>query len=459
MQISYLDPNFNISRKRYIGTIIGTYLIALIFIGFIYFLIQLYPEYLTPFKLAPLFALIATTIYIQIIAAISRTRDIGISPFWNILFLLPIVNFLYATFLIFKKGVTGHAKLDEKKAYALISDEIDSDTRNKGLWLKAYQLSKGDDTKTKIKYIQLRMEELREIENQKADEKNKSESAKKITTNLITALIVIALISTAFTATLTQSIAQNDAHSADINPLPFSFKSSYAKMECTGTAFPKEVTLEDITNRIKENNNINDHAQLVEYYLYSDKKDFKKAHEIMNDRIEKRAKWHSFDLNQMGKLYECGYSVEKDINKAISYYEQAKSYIKISEIYSSGKDIPANDEKSFDYLKKHSELINDESILAGHYYYGLGVEKNLRKSFQLIKRKIDAAEEKSSTALIDDYFNIGFMYYYGFGTFKNDAKAAKYFKKASQTESSADYSDYIKTSSQEFLRKLEKFNE
>ena len=76
-------------------------------------------------------------------------------------------------------------ELDENKIYEKISEEIDQNTLDKGLWLKFFAESDGNKEKTKIRYIKERFKVLKnkEVENFQLSIKKQQEAERKILAN------------------------------------------------------------------------------------------------------------------------------------------------------------------------------------------------------------------------------------------------------------------------------------
>ena len=76
-------------------------------------------------------------------------------------------------------------ELDENKIYEKISEEIDQNTLDKGLWLKFFTESDGNKEKTKIRYIKERFKVLKnkEVENFQLSIKKQQEAERKILAN------------------------------------------------------------------------------------------------------------------------------------------------------------------------------------------------------------------------------------------------------------------------------------
>ena len=72
--------------------------------------------------------------------------------------------------------------MGDEKIYQRVIDELDGKPRkytDKALWTKAEVLSKGDDEKTRYKYIELRVAKLKEQEEIKAEKAIQKEREKK----------------------------------------------------------------------------------------------------------------------------------------------------------------------------------------------------------------------------------------------------------------------------------------
>ena len=76
--------------------------------------------------------------------------------------------------------------MNEEEIYELISEEIESSSRKKGIWTKAFSEAEGDENKTKALYIKYRFDQIKEghkeIEQEEEEVKidSKLESEKKI---------------------------------------------------------------------------------------------------------------------------------------------------------------------------------------------------------------------------------------------------------------------------------------
>ena len=85
----------------------------------------------------------------------------------------------------FKPTAVENKKIDVNKIYEKISEEIDNNSIDKGLWLKLFSENNGDTDKTKIQYIKERFKTLKnkEIENFQLAIKKQEEAERKILAN------------------------------------------------------------------------------------------------------------------------------------------------------------------------------------------------------------------------------------------------------------------------------------
>ncbi len=115
----------------------------------------------------------------------------------------------------------------------------------------------------------------------------------------------------------------------------------------------------------------------------------------------------------LGDIFLQGISVEKDVDKAIDYYELAANcgetfgYEVIAEMYIKGEDVPLNYEKAYELLDKssevnHGELRSDSGyyFMGEMYFFGLGVTKDWNKAKKYYKK------------IIRKYSNTGSDYYW-----------------------------------------------
>jgi TPR repeat protein len=105
-----------------------------------------------------------------------------------------------------------------------------------------------------------------------------------------------------------------------------------------------------------------------------------------------------------------------------------------------GEFLPENEEKAVEYLEKaHAQnCIEATYELAVCHHYGLGIEANPARAFELYKTSAEAGYSMGMTL-------IGKMYLDGNGTDQNAALAMEWFEKALATEDieAVAYAEYL----------------
>jgi hypothetical protein len=144
-------------------------------------------------------------LYIMAASHVKRAHDVGKSHIFALVFFVPIIGWIVTLYLLFKKGMDGvnkfgpplsgvgkmpdhqesfnntnqhgfisksisheeiaidlHEKpLDDAKFYEIIGNEIASGLTDVSTWTEAYSMAEGDDIKTKVIYIKLRLNKLK----------------------------------------------------------------------------------------------------------------------------------------------------------------------------------------------------------------------------------------------------------------------------------------------------------
>ena len=119
-------------------------------------------------------------------------------------------------------------------------------------------------------------------------------------------------------------------------------------------------------------------------------KDLKNAYEYLNISINLG---NIASLNLLGNMYKEGLYVKKDINKAITLYEEASlhnyayAYNNLGKIYEDKHEY----EKAFKYYEKSSLLGESYALnkLGEYYRQGIFVDINLDKAFSLYNKAIE----------------------------------------------------------------------
>ncbi|RIA79075.1 hypothetical protein C1645_841582, partial [Glomus cerebriforme] len=84
-----------------------------------------------------------------------------------------------------------------------------------------------------------------------------------------------------------------------------------------------------------------------------------------------------------------------------------------------------NENEVFNYTLDNKNILQNISLLAIFYRYGIGTEINEIKAFELYK---EAAKKEH----IDSLYDLGYCYQHGIGTKKNEIKAFELYKEAAE---------------------------
>ncbi|BCS82764.1 putative Sel1-like repeat-containing protein [Cotonvirus japonicus] len=129
--------------------------------------------------------------------------------------------------------------------------------------------------------------------------------------------------------------------------------------------------------------------------------------------------------NNLGFLYFYTHNSTKNVKKGLKWLDKAAdqnltyALCNLGIIYYNGKYVSSNYEKAITHISKDIELSNSsasESIMAGFYYNGHGVERNYLIAHDWY---IKAAKKNSSFA----QYKLHEMYLYGYGVKRNTIKA------------------------------------
>lgn len=163
-------------------------------------------------------------------------------------------------------------------------------------------------------------------------------------------------------------------------------------------------------------------------YYDSEKKDYKKAFEYLQKGVEVD---NLQCLNLLGIFYEKGYAVEKDMNKAISYYKRAAQYNayaanNLGKYYRKQKEY----EKALKYLNHAKEKGNTNAMieLGIMYEEGTGVKKDINEAINNYTNAYQIVKDVNAA------YNLGLIYQYGKGGVKKDFKLAKKWYELSNTQ-------------------------
>lgn len=133
----------------------------------------------------------------------------------------------------------------------------------------------------------------------------------------------------------------------------------------------------------------------------------------------------------LGKCYDEGYGIEKDLQQAIFWFRKAaaQGYApaqnKLGICYLSGEGVEKNAQEGIKLYTKAAEQgnANAQFNLAVQYYNGEGVEKSYDNA---MKWSLKSAEQGHDRA----QHLVGILYEYGLGCQKDLTKAAEWYKKS-----------------------------
>lgn len=142
----------------------------------------------------------------------------------------------------------------------------------------------------------------------------------------------------------------------------------------------------------------------------------------------------SYAINDLGVIYEFGkFGVQKDINKAIAYFEKGvlqgdtNCMLELGFLLEQSEDSPHNYERAFELYLQAANLNNPGAInnVGTCYKKGIGTEQNTEKALACYAK---AAELGSSEA----YWNLYLYYMDGICEERNFVKAVEWLKKGDE---------------------------
>ncbi|RIA94269.1 hypothetical protein C1645_818259 [Glomus cerebriforme] len=195
------------------------------------------------------------------------------------------------------------------------------------------------------------------------------------------------------------------------------------------------------------------YKDLLNYFLDNDYNSVKNEHSIaqitlgnfyengenIEKNLEKAIYWYNKaaengnDVAQynLGKHYRLGKGVEKDEVKAFEYYKKSadQGYLcaqfQLGQCYDKGIGIEVNKTKAFELYKTAAEKghINAQIMLGNLYENGDNIEKNLEKAIYWYNKASENGNDEAQ-------YNLGRCYVLGIGVEKNEAESFEYFKKS-----------------------------
>ncbi len=153
---------------------------------------------------------------------------------------------------------------------------------------------------------------------------------------------------------------------------------------------------------------------------------------------KKSAELNCFEaIFALGRCYEEGIGVKKDLEKSFAYYESLinddypNACYKVGCFYFNGIVVDEDKKKALNFFEKAALKENSESINMLGYYYenGIVVKKDLEKAYEYYKK---SAELENSEALK----NIGLFYEQGIVVEQSNNEAFNYYKKSAELNNS-----------------------
>lgn len=129
-------------------------------------------------------------VWLNIAVGVRRCHDLDRSGWLYLLTLVPLINLFFFCYLCFARSSssapedgqpstpeTSSAKdlasqIDENALYDEIARELDTNSKNRSIWTKAFAIADGDENKAKANYIKLRVQQAQE-----AHQASKSDSS------------------------------------------------------------------------------------------------------------------------------------------------------------------------------------------------------------------------------------------------------------------------------------------
>jgi TPR repeat protein len=146
----------------------------------------------------------------------------------------------------------------------------------------------------------------------------------------------------------------------------------------------------------------------------------------------------------VGKFYEKGFGIDKDINKAFEWYMEAskqKNYNGIFEVgncYYNGYGVVKNFDVAFEYFER---AVNDSKeelnialySLASCYKSGDGIRKKNESNQQLLRvhqnKAFELYKKSAENGFVQSQYELAECYKNGIGILKNNDESSKWDKK------------------------------
>ncbi|GBC52943.2 kinase-like domain-containing protein [Rhizophagus irregularis DAOM 181602=DAOM 197198] len=144
--------------------------------------------------------------------------------------------------------------------------------------------------------------------------------------------------------------------------------------------------------------------------------------------------------NNLGVLYENGEVTERDLEKAIKWYNKAAEngreipQYNLGRCYQSGIGVIKDEVKAFEYYKRSAEkeYLDAQFQLGYCYDKGIGTKVNKIKANELYVKVFELSKIKAKDEDSQGQFYLGYLYYYGYGKKKDLEKSIYWYKKAAE---------------------------
>ena len=139
-------------------------------------------------------------------------------------------------------------------------------------------------------------------------------------------------------------------------------------------------------------------------------------------------------------MYEFGkyYYDAKDYKKSFEWYEKSANAGSVGAMcilgicYRGGLGVEQDYKKSFEWYEKAANAGQDYAMnkLGICYYYGWGVAQDYQKAIEWFKKAAEAGNEDAKKSLAEAMYNFGTRYYNGEGVAQDYKKAFEWYEKA-----------------------------
>lgn len=213
------------------------------------------------------------------------------------------------------------------------------------------------------------------------------------------------------------------------------YKAEYGQIEDVILYYHKaNLNNKEISNRLVDIGN--------QYYIGDIKKHIRRDYSFAFNYFKRATE---FDNNNVAAcnlaiMYRNGLFVNKNINDAIKWYEQAicwganydRPYFELGHIYYYGLDGVSNYTKAFEYFDKAANMGNADALnfLGIIFNHGLSKSKDIEQAIKYYTQAIEKGDKRYAP------LNLGYIFY-SESAYKDYAKAYSYLKIAEENENTS----------------------